>query len=192
MPRYRNCEMYGDSQFVRFSAQCLHAGRGGFVKSGQSVQQLHNMVRNTRSALLPKAIILLGTNNLRQKQTSDQIIFELQAFIDHLQSRNVNQIFILTVPPILRYIKADEKIRRLHKETRTAVNQYIKSLTGNIKPIDIDYAMHYSCGGRKRVDENMFEKFIGNSTEQREDNVHWNLAAMIKVKVIIDEALDSA
>lgn len=95
-PLYRNHQLMGDSQFVRFSKQILHERSGGctyFIKfkqiqqffvadnrnigycvSGQKIEDLYNLLIHKAFEIHEHVIILIGTNNLTRVSFSELFI----------------------------------------------------------------------------------------------------------------------
>lgn len=67
-PLYRNHQLMGDSQFVRFSKQILQERAGdnrqiGYCISGQTIEDLYNLLARKVFPIHEYVMILIGTNN---------------------------------------------------------------------------------------------------------------------------------
>ncbi|XP_046666523.1 uncharacterized protein LOC124358274 [Homalodisca vitripennis] len=143
-PALLGYQLIGDSQFCRFGQQLLglqrvstpnSPGRIGICVSGQTIDDLHNRVKEKFYPISDKIIIMIGTNDFLRNAEVTTMCQGLSALLNTLQE-TVNDIVLLTLPPIP---KLGEAQGPHHFALLQNYNNYIRSLGNgdNVRIADV-------------------------------------------------------
>ncbi|KAK7867463.1 hypothetical protein R5R35_009773 [Gryllus longicercus] len=175
-------QLIGDSLLLRFAEQvlferCIYDNGMrylGLCVSGQTIEELKERVENKFSPVGEKIILLIGTNNILQGASADDMRDSLVELLDLLDER-AKRIVILTLPPIP---KLENDGRFWYKFN--SYNGFIKTL--NIKRENVtvkDISQLFLEEGYCNMD--YFERWY-DRLQRRPDLIHLNRAGLLKIK----------
>ncbi|GJQ83900.1 hypothetical protein Trydic_g19840 [Trypoxylus dichotomus] len=189
VPRYKNYQLLGDSQCVRYAEQMLgmHACTSlttgtksryiGYCVSGQKIQDLEHRLSNRNYEVHSKVIMMIGTNDLIQRTDVQRMCETYKVLLNRLTKR-CSKIVLVTVPPVPK-LEKDLK----HWETLRYFNLFIQSKVDNSKIFAIDLCTLF-IGYNNSVAHDYFERtfYPGN----RLDLIHLNLKGFKMMKAALD------
>lgn len=112
-PLYKQHQLLGDSQLMRFSTHLLgyrqkteYTGdrctrRVGYCVSGQRIKDLHVLLTKHDYDVEDRVIMMIGTNDLLRGGSYEKMCYDYEHILDKLQ-RRCSKIVLVTVPPIPR------------------------------------------------------------------------------------------
>ncbi|KAJ1519112.1 hypothetical protein ONE63_011353 [Megalurothrips usitatus] len=177
-------ELLGDSNMLRFALQHGENVIGfdrfktkqlGLCKSGLTIEELLQLVKEQRENLSPKVAVLIGTNDIL-KCSSDIAMRsdfnKVRGFLDRLRTilkTHCEEVVFLTVPPIPR---REEQCQEKYFTRQKALNRNILSCTGpKVRALALHAELEDSLGN---ATASLFEKTMGKGRSERPDGIHLN------------------
>ncbi|KAF2899634.1 hypothetical protein ILUMI_06543 [Ignelater luminosus] len=191
MPHYRDHQLLGDSQLLRFSEQILHCKanlihaedgkfrRLGYCVSGQTIKDLQQRILNNEYKLADKVIMLIGTNDMIQR-TDMKSMFENYSSIIEMLKPKTERIVLLTVPPLPKFMYDHNVWRRLRQ-----LNVFINEQANNENIFVVDLASLYISYSNSTSIE-YFEPLLTNKNGSKKDLIHLNSDGFKMLKAILD------
>lgn len=110
-PLYKQHQLLGDSQLMRFSKTLLghkqtteYIGkkcirRVGFCVSGQTIGELNSLLQKNRHELQSNVVVMIGTNDLLRGRSYREMRVDFEALLETLLKK-CSKVVLLTLPPI--------------------------------------------------------------------------------------------
>ena len=173
-PLYKQHQLLGDSQLMRFSTHLLgykqeteYKGdrctrRVGYCVSGQRIDDLNVLLRKHNYDVGDKVIVMIGTNDLLRGGSHEKMCSDYDNILNNLRTR-CSRVVLVTIPPIPRLGKG-------HLTELRSFNEFIvrKGDGWKVRVVDL-------CGcliDDENINMECFEKVYGQGPKV--DKVHLN------------------
>lgn len=180
---FRNHQLIGDSQFVRFAEQIIFSctiknRKIQYCVSGQTTSDLYNLLNAGGSPIHNSVILMIGTNDLVKRKNLIQAKIMFERTVNLLRVK-AERIVLFTLPPVALY--EDDPT---HWEMLYSLNNFILSF-GNSNDVIVVDIMKKMLLKKFKVNLNFYEKVYGKS--DKPDLIHLNREGFQVIKKLLDE-----
>ena len=176
-PNYKNYQLLGDSQLMRFSEQMLkfkkaiewtakgRTRRIGHCVSGQKIGDLKLRLEDNDYIVGNNVIMMIGTNDIIYNTNIQNMCSEYSEIVKNLRSKCL-RLVLLTIPPVPKLMKSTEHWNKLK-----IFNSFIQRQVDDEKVFGVDLCSTL-ISYNNSVNVNYFEEVYGNGPKV--DLIHLN------------------